>query len=333
MRDEDGFLNAIRAAPDDDVARLVYADWLDDRADPRGDFVRLHAALRAAAPDHPERVPGEHELSHLRLGCDPGWLEVIEPEHARPGDDPTQARVCRCLDAGYSNRRWPTPYFHVETQDTECDAWQRLLDLIEEAAADGRPEFAPLRGMSAAERARIVTLPATLAKLKAVRVLNLYGSCLVRLPPELGEMTSLVTFVPYTSYRLHWFPYELTRCPVLADSTVSTRALYGNRKYRPPFPRLHSGAATGPGRTEPDRLPLKRWRASPTRPCSVCGTPFEDLRRHRVWVSLRVATDVLPLLVNACSEACVARLPAPPDDYVPRPHRGGLRVHQPPRRY
>lgn len=42
------------------------------------------------------------------------------------------------------------------------------------------------------------------------------------------------------------FPYELTRCPRLRASVVSTRALYGNFKYRPPFPALR----------EPHVLPL-----------------------------------------------------------------------------
>lgn len=34
----------------------------------------------------------------------------------------------------------------------------------------------------------------------------LYRSNLVRIPPEIGAMTSLEEFTPYTSYRLHWFP-------------------------------------------------------------------------------------------------------------------------------
>lgn len=329
MNEEAGLLNAIRANPEDDTSRLVYADWLDDREDPRGHFVRLHLALRAASPDHVDRVAAEHELSEFRAACRPDWLAVVESERPQPGSDPAERRGCGCFDAGYENRRWPLPHFHLDNQDTECGPWKRLLDLVEEAAADGREEFAPLQGMELAERAQVVTLPQTIAKLKAVKVLNLYGSYLVRIPPEIGEMTGLAEFVPYTSYRLHWLPYELTRCANLRDSTVSTRALYGNYKYRPPFPRLHSDADVAPGRTELARLPLRRATASPTRPCSVCGRPFEDRRRHRVWVSLPVATDVLPLLVNACSDECVAKLSQPPEGYVSAPHRGGLRVQQP----
>jgi hypothetical protein len=129
---------------------------------------------------------------------------------------------------------------------------------------------------------RFLTLPASIAKLKAVKHLNSYGSYLIRIPPEIGEMTSLEKFTPYTSYHLHWFPYEITRCQNLKDITVSTRGLYGNYKYRPPFPRLDPNAAIATGRTEPSRLPLKRWSGTTTRPCSVCGRLFEDRRLYRV---------------------------------------------------
>ncbi len=35
------------------------------------------------------------------------------------------------------------------------------------------------------------------------------------------------------------------------------------------------------------------------------------------------------LLVNACSKACVERLPKPPPAYFQGPHRGGPEVRQP----
>jgi len=39
--DHDDHISAIRAAPDDDAPRLVYADWLLERGDPRGEFIIL----------------------------------------------------------------------------------------------------------------------------------------------------------------------------------------------------------------------------------------------------------------------------------------------------
>jgi uncharacterized protein (TIGR02996 family) len=52
MTDETNFLNAIRATPRDQVLRLVYADWLDDRGDPRGELVRIEEAIPAFLRDY-----------------------------------------------------------------------------------------------------------------------------------------------------------------------------------------------------------------------------------------------------------------------------------------
>jgi len=125
----------------------------------------------------------------------------------------------------------------------------------------------------------------------------------------------------YTSYRLHWFPYELIRCPTLVDSSVSTRTLYGNYKFRPPFPAL-SPRPTPASNLALTELDPGQWGATSADHCSVCARPIdEDL--HQVWTSLRIATDVLALLVNACSDSCVQALPTPPNGHVSGPHGGG----------
>jgi uncharacterized protein (TIGR02996 family) len=36
MNDEDAFWEAVAQRPDDDLPKLVFADWLDERGDPRG---------------------------------------------------------------------------------------------------------------------------------------------------------------------------------------------------------------------------------------------------------------------------------------------------------
>ena len=115
--------------------------------------------------------------------------------------------------------------FHLEDQDTECDAWHALLDLVEKAAREQWSEFAPGKLLDPNHWQKIVTLPPSIAKLKKVKDLFLYGSHLVRLPPEIGEMEALERFTPYTSYRLHWFPFEITHCLKLKKSSVSTRAI------------------------------------------------------------------------------------------------------------
>jgi uncharacterized protein (TIGR02996 family) len=53
--EEEAFLRAICANPDDDLPRLVYADWLDERGDPRGEFIRVECELPHLASEDPRR--------------------------------------------------------------------------------------------------------------------------------------------------------------------------------------------------------------------------------------------------------------------------------------
>ena len=46
MTHDDAFLQAIIENPDDDAPRLLYADWLEERGDPRGEFIRVQCAWR-----------------------------------------------------------------------------------------------------------------------------------------------------------------------------------------------------------------------------------------------------------------------------------------------
>jgi hypothetical protein len=233
---------------------------------------------------------------------------------------------------------------HVVPQDTECDAWGRLLEMIEVAVEKGHEEFGlegyppsyeddeagpTVAGLTPVQAGHIVTLPPSIAKLKGVRRLYLYASSLTRIPPEISEMSSLGDFDPYTSYWLHWFPFEIARCPNLRESRVSTRALYGNYKYRMPFPALDERPRVW---VDPASV-FPEWDKLNNRPCSVCGQAFVDRQEHRAWISLRVATDVLPLLVNACSEACLGRLPEGDARHVRTAHKGGPNVEQPPPGY
>jgi uncharacterized protein (TIGR02996 family) len=62
-------LAAVVAAPDDDAPRLVYADWLAERGDPRGEFIQLGCELaRTGAPELDRRVGAlwrKHELTWI----------------------------------------------------------------------------------------------------------------------------------------------------------------------------------------------------------------------------------------------------------------------------
>src|SRR3954447_5606631 len=63
MRDADPFLAAITARPDDDLPRLIFADWLDEHghAD-RAEFIRLQCAAVQSPPTR--RRAAELEAAH-----------------------------------------------------------------------------------------------------------------------------------------------------------------------------------------------------------------------------------------------------------------------------
>ncbi|WP_187362578.1 leucine-rich repeat domain-containing protein [Massilia rubra] len=202
-----------------------------------------------------------------------------------------------------------------EVQDRSSDAWKALCRYIDEIDASGADEFAPREALGPELYAGIFTLPESIGKLKRVTKVHLYGSKLKRIPPEIGDMTALTHFDVYTSYGLQWFPYELTRCKNLVNSRVSTRALYGNYKHRLHFPQLNGNPVRYHGDT------VK---------CSVCGTETGYDNILQLWISLKVGTDVFPMLVNSCSRQCSESLPTPHHNYVQQAHRGGRSIAQPP---
>ena len=225
--------------------------------------------------------------------------------------------ICQCFSQRHA-KHGQLSSLHCEPQNTECEAWQRLLHLTDLAIESGAEYFDPLREFTLEQRAEIVTLPRKIAELKSVKKFCLYGSYLTRIPPEIGEMDALESFDPYTSYFLHWFPYEITRCRKLKNSRVSTRAIYGNMKFRPPFPHLN----------QPENQDAFAY-LTPEH-CSVCNAALDQSNICRRWISTRVGTDILPLLVNACSKNCIDSLPPTPENYVDGPHAGGHHIQQPP---
>jgi uncharacterized protein (TIGR02996 family) len=75
----EAFLRAILDEPDDDVHRLVYADWLEEGDDPRGPFIRAQveaASLPAGDPRRAELEGRANEL--LRLHQDEWDRPLIE---------------------------------------------------------------------------------------------------------------------------------------------------------------------------------------------------------------------------------------------------------------
>ncbi|MBY0460291.1 MAG: TIGR02996 domain-containing protein, partial [Gemmataceae bacterium] len=76
MNEDEAFIRAIVDSPGDDTPRLVYADWLDDRDDPRGPYLRAECEWgRAWREGHP---PGDATaLRAMAAGLDPVWVARV----------------------------------------------------------------------------------------------------------------------------------------------------------------------------------------------------------------------------------------------------------------
>ncbi|MCI0704480.1 MAG: HEAT repeat domain-containing protein [Planctomycetia bacterium] len=94
MTDEASFLAAIEAAPNDQQLPLVFADWLDDHGDPRGQWIRNHSLRQWMGPKFENPIPKlleslakEKKLSSVRYAASligepivPGLVELLKHE-------------------------------------------------------------------------------------------------------------------------------------------------------------------------------------------------------------------------------------------------------------
>src|SRR6516162_1989515 len=81
---------------------------------------------------------------------------------------------CECLAPQTGNGRFGGLVLHPEVQDTQCEGWKVLLDLVEKAASRRSKEFAPGLEMSPELWSQVITLPPSISKLTSVRKLSLY---------------------------------------------------------------------------------------------------------------------------------------------------------------
>jgi uncharacterized protein (TIGR02996 family) len=91
MDEEHSFIQAIRDNPADEATRLVYADWLEERDDPRGKFLRLESEFTTLSKDsspsvsrrkrsRKERI--QTRLQKLRPGISAEWLALVDRHFA-----------------------------------------------------------------------------------------------------------------------------------------------------------------------------------------------------------------------------------------------------------
>lgn len=77
MSDDVAFLAALKAAPDDDTIRLVFADWLDERGRRGGELMRSECALAALPLDAPEWAKAFARYQRACEGLSEQWRESL----------------------------------------------------------------------------------------------------------------------------------------------------------------------------------------------------------------------------------------------------------------
>ena len=114
---EQGFLQALREDPLDRTTRLVYADWLDDRDDPRGGFLREEAELVALSPGEERWRELQARLGRAVMTFDPEWVTDV-------------SLFAHHMYWHWRNLRAFKPYPKDRqsiTRATRCVQWQRAI--------------------------------------------------------------------------------------------------------------------------------------------------------------------------------------------------------------
>src|SRR5437764_761726 len=77
MSQDEGFLRAILEEPDDDGLRLIYADWLEERGDPRAEFIRVQCGLATLPPGDDRRPSLEARERALLTRHGTRWVRPL----------------------------------------------------------------------------------------------------------------------------------------------------------------------------------------------------------------------------------------------------------------
>jgi uncharacterized protein (TIGR02996 family) len=77
MTRDEAFLLAIREQPESDEVRLVYADWLEERGDPRGEFIRVQCEQARLSVDNPRRAGLDARAAELLEANWDAWVGAL----------------------------------------------------------------------------------------------------------------------------------------------------------------------------------------------------------------------------------------------------------------
>ncbi len=130
MSDELAFVEEIRAHPEDDDRRLVYADYLEDEGDARGELIRTQIELQHLPVAAPQRVSLMRREDELLAAYGDQWLEPLRRLGA-------QGLSIRCFQRGLIERVRTSAHDFVKNAQALCAAAPALhcVELREPASA------------------------------------------------------------------------------------------------------------------------------------------------------------------------------------------------------
>lgn len=75
-----GFLAEVLADPDNDVPRLIYADWLEEQGSARGEFIRLQCELHTIDSRHPQWLDLKYRSEELLKAHGQEWADELQQD-------------------------------------------------------------------------------------------------------------------------------------------------------------------------------------------------------------------------------------------------------------
>jgi uncharacterized protein (TIGR02996 family) len=125
--DEDAFLRKILESPADDITRLVYADWLQERNEPvasqKAEFLRLEVEIETAKKGQKNVLVSR--LQSLAAELDTDWLAVVSKIPIEECDQEAEGRATHDYIRRYVEESVPSEFLKLEF---ECpQKWEKLV--------------------------------------------------------------------------------------------------------------------------------------------------------------------------------------------------------------
>ncbi|HEY1190263.1 MAG TPA: HEAT repeat domain-containing protein, partial [Gemmata sp.] len=154
MNDEAAFIAAIAAAPDDAHLPLVFADWLDDRDDPRGQWIRAPHVHQWMRPTYESPVPKllaslerDARVLDVRRAAEviggpivPGLVDLLKHETPR-----VRQQACMCLRHIGKRAHGAAPALLAALGDPDYSVREQAAKALRDIGPAGVTDTKPLK--------------------------------------------------------------------------------------------------------------------------------------------------------------------------------------------